>query len=209
MTSRPTPAARHAASSAPTSSSGVGEAGRRLVEEQERGPRRQRAGDREPALLVVREPTGRGAVPVAQAHPGEELGGERSSAAAGCARGDRRDLDVLEGREPPEEPDVLERPHEACRRDLRGGPGCDVAPRELDDAARGPLEAREDVDERGLSGAVRADQAQDLAAAQREVDAVHGLHASEVDPDLACLEGDACTHRVSFACRSGLLAFGP
>src|SRR2546426_552015 len=50
------------------------------------------------------------------------------------------------------------------------------------------LEAGERVDERGLAGAVRADQAQDLALLQDEVDPVDRVDAPEMHLETAHLE---------------------
>src|SRR5207249_4256840 len=51
-----------------------------------------------------------------------------------------------------------------------------------DDSAGGQRdEARDRVHERGLAGPVRADQAHDLAALERQIDAVDGPDAFEVD----------------------------
>ena len=58
-------------------------------------------------------------------------------------------------------------------------PARDVAPLELDRALVGEVEAGEDVHERRLAGAVRADQADDLVAVQLERDVAERLHALE------------------------------
>ena len=60
-----------------------------------------------------------------------------------------------------EQPDVLERAHDAGARDLGRRPGRDVLAVEHDAPAGRALEAGEHVDERRLAGAVRADQAED------------------------------------------------
>ena len=58
-------------------------------------------------------------------------------------------------------------------------PARDVLLAEDDGAAVGLVEAAEDVDERRLAGAVRPDQADDLAAVQVEIDDVECLHPIE------------------------------
>ena len=137
-------------------------------------------------------------------HRRQQLSREGPSAAPGRSRREGRHLDVLEAREPREQPHVLKRPHDACRRELGGSPRRDVASVEMDRARRRPLEAREDVDERRLAGAVGPDQTEDLAAAHGEIDAVHRLHASDVNADVPSLEADP--HGCSFARVASLLA---
>ena len=95
---------------------------------------------------------------------------------AGAERGD---LDVLAHRQRSKRVAVLKRPCEACPAPPAGPPARDVAALELDAAARRPVEAAEDVHERRLAGAVRADQSDDLAATQLERDVPERVHARE------------------------------
>ena len=52
----------------------------------------------------------------------------------------------------------------------------------------GTLEAAESVHQGGLTGAVGADQAEDLAAGEREIDAVHRTKAAEMDVEVTGFE---------------------
>ena len=99
-----------------------------------------------------------------------------------------RDEHVLERGHVVEEADVLERPRHAERRDLVRRARGDVDVLE-EDPARGRLvDAGQDVEEGRLAGAVRADQADDRAARDREVDVVHGDEAAELLAHLDRLE---------------------
>ena len=142
----------------------------------------QGAGDLEPALVAV------GQV------PGEVLGrpcrARRSRAAPGPLpgrrllaaelrpaqdRGERArlgpavaaDQDVLQRRHVGEQPDVLERPGDARLDDLAAAWAAGPLPSNDDLALGGQVQAGEAVEERGLAGAVGADQADDLALAGR------------------------------------------
>src|SRR2546426_169386 len=84
---------------------------------------------------------------------------ERTSAAKGVA--------VLKRAREPLPPATMRRPTR------------DVLPRELDGAFVGAVEAAEDVHERRLAGTVRADETDDLAAAEREADLPQRPHALE------------------------------
>jgi hypothetical protein len=98
---------------------------------------------------------------------------------------------------------VLERPHEPVAVAPRGRPACHVAAVELDLARRRAVEAAEHVHERRLAGAVRADQADDLARMELERDVGQRLDALERPrdgggPQRACgppvLLGDVVAH---------------
>ncbi len=53
------------------------------------------------------------------------------------------------------------------------------------DAARGRrIDESDQVEDRGLAGAVRPDNGVDLAALQFERDAIHGHHAAETNPKI-------------------------
>ena len=143
----------------------LGQAGRRLVEQHEARLGRERARDAEPPLVAVRERR-RGRVGVAR-EP-EPL--EQPSARAAASRGpaptpSADDLDVLAHRQ--------RRGSRALCWNVRASPcrprRCGVQrvtsrPPSSTVPLVGPVEAAEDVDERRLAGAVRADQADDLAA---------------------------------------------
>ena len=58
-----------------------------------------------------------------------------------------------------------------------------------DRAGERPLEAGEDIDQRGLAGAVRADQAEDLAAVEPDTDLVDRHETAEPDGHTLRLKG--------------------
>ena len=58
-----------------------------------------------------------------------------------------------------------------------------------DRAGQRPLEAGEDVDQRRLAGAVRADQAEDLAAVEPDTDLIDRQEAAEPDGHTLRLKG--------------------
>ena len=89
------------------------------------------------------------------------------------------DGQVLGDRERRDETGVLERATEA-----EGGPAIgrvlrDVGPVEDDPALVGLREPGDEVEDRRLAGAVRADQAEDLAVAQVEAGVVDGADPAE------------------------------
>ena len=124
------------------------------------------------------EPAGASRV-APQAEQVEQLGGACGRPARPDADAERRDLDVLAHRERRERVRVLERPRETGAAAAVRGPAGDVSALELDPALRRPVEAAQDVHERRLAGAVRADQADDLAPPQLERDLAQRLHALE------------------------------
>jgi hypothetical protein len=83
---------------------------------------------------------------------------------------------------------VLEGPGEPLARTLVGRPLRDLVVADVDHALGRLDESAQSVDERRLPGAVRPDQPEDLLLAEREVDAVHGLDALEVDLDSLCVK---------------------
>ena len=82
-----------------------------------------------------------------------------------------RGLDVLPDGELREQPDVLERAREPELRDPVRRASADLLVAEDDASAGRRVDARHDVQERGLARAVRPDQAEDLAVAHLDVDA--------------------------------------
>jgi hypothetical protein len=101
-----------------------------------------------------------------------------------------RDQHVLERGHVVEQPDVLERARHPEMRDRVRRKAPDRLPVE-DHLARSRLvDAGEHVEERRLARAVRADQADDRATRDREVDVVHGDEAAELLPYAGRLEQD-------------------
>ena len=141
------------------------------------GLRGERAHDPEPALvaraaarrrLVARRRRGRAARAARREPPRR---------ARGACRRRRAPTSTFSSTvRPREEPHALERAREAARG--RAGAALQPVtstPSSIDRAGGRLLEAGERVDERRLAGAVRADQAEDLALRELEVDAVDRL----------------------------------
>ncbi len=147
---------------------GLGQARRRLVHEDETRIGGQRARDAELSLLSVREDGRRGVRAALEPEQGEELAGPPPRLAGRGTDAERGHLDVLARREAGEEPPLLVRPRQPGPRPAVGRPRRDRLTRELDLALGRGVEARDDVDERRLPGAVRADQPDDLVAMQLE-----------------------------------------
>src|SRR5690606_3153292 len=86
-----------------------------------------------------------------------------------------------------EEPDVLEGAGDACLGD-EVGLGRQDGALVADLALGGDVEAGEAVEEGGLAGAVGADETDDLAAVDGEVDAAYGGESAEAHGDAAGVE---------------------
>jgi hypothetical protein len=85
---------------------------------------------------------------------------------------------------------VLERPRHAAPGDLVLLLADDRLAVEPDRSARRPVHAGHRVEAGGLAGAVRADQTEDLAPAQREADVVEGDHTAEPQRDMVNVKKD-------------------
>ena len=183
--------------------------GGRLVEEQELRLRRERARHLEPALVAVREVPRVVVVTPCEAAVVEQLEGALTGLALlppDAGRADdaaedpsletavHADEDVLERRHLLEQPDVLERPPDAALGRRVGRHAGDVLVLEDDRARRRLVDARDHVEERRLAGAVRADQADDRAPLDREVDVVDGDEAAELLAELLDLEEKVACH---------------
>jgi hypothetical protein len=95
---------------------------------------------------------------------------------------------VLEDRHVGDDLDDLERPRDAELADPMGSEAGDVPPVVAYAPDVGPVEARDAVEERALSGAVRPDDADDLPLAHREGDVVVGEEPAEALGDAADVE---------------------
>ena len=164
---------------------------RRLVEQQQGGLGRERAGEFEPPLLAECQ-IGRQFVAlvrqIEELQRAVDLGAGAARATepalekilAALLAGILRDPEVLPDRQLPEQADVLERPgnpqgHTRVRRQA-GHVGAVE-----DDAARGGRKQSADqVDDRALARAVRADEAKDFAARDRKINAVDRANAAEM-----------------------------
>ena len=116
------------------------------------------------------------------------VGAEQHADDARLVAGVAAHHDVLQRRHLREEPDVLERARDAEVVDLvRLGAG-DLLALEPDLALGRGVDAGHRVEAGRLAGAVGADQAEDLAAADLEVDVVEGHDAAEAQRDVVDLE---------------------
>ena len=149
------------------------ESGGGLVEAQQPRPAGERAGDAHELALSLRELVG------------HRLGGpvetDQSERPVGLSAGDG---DVLADLEVVEQVGVLPRPRQAAAGSLVRRQRTDVLPVERD-APRERDEARDRVDQRRLAGAVRSDQADQLALADLEVDVLERVDAAECDGQAA------------------------
>ncbi len=172
------------------------EPGGRLVEEQQLGLERQRARQLHPFAYGEGKLVDQGAGDRAEAEfldQGQRALADAPLLAPGARQGERideksaardrvrPDHDVLERRHRAEQREVLERPGDAQARDLVLAQPLDGAALEADRAALRPVEARQAVEERGLAGAVRADQTADFTARDVEIDVVERDDAAESD----------------------------
>ena len=110
----------------------------------------------------------------------QQLAGARD-ALGGAARAAGREVrhhQVFPHREIAEHARHLERAHQPARRDQMRAEAGDRRVREPHLAGVGTLDAGDDVDEGGLAGAVRSDQAADLAGRKPHRDAVVGGEAA-------------------------------
>ena len=183
-------------------------AGRRLVEQQQTRLQRQRARDLDAAAIGVGQAVGRlvdaRQQPLAETRQDGPhlfaqsflLGLYRSRSQQRqsqfqqrtdqrCRRPDgaqprmRADQDVLHHAEIAEDTAKLERARDATGRQfLRRKTGDDL-PIETDLAGIGPVEPGHEIEQRGLAGAVRADDADQIALGEVEIDAVDGGQSAE------------------------------
>ena len=169
----------------------------RLVEQQQARLRGGRARDLEPAPVRVRERVRRLVPPVAHQPPAEErelLLRERGDLPllaphprraqdraddAGLRPAERRRHHVLLHGHVQEQPQRLERARDAALRDHVRRQSEQRGPVEEDLAAVGAVDAGDQVEERRLAGAVRADHADDLALVDVQVEPVDHLQAAE------------------------------
>src|SRR5205807_8138778 len=87
--------------------------------------------------------------------------------------------DVLENRQAMERPRDLEGAADAAIDDPVRRAAGDLMPVEIDRACRGHQRARQHVEDRALAGAVRADQAENLALLDPKRHSVDGREAAE------------------------------
>jgi len=172
------------------------QAGGGLVEDQQRRVRGERAGDLEQALVAERQIAGELEGAVGEADPLElphRLGARprllaavEAEGAGEEARGRPRvgpEQNGLEQRHVRPQLHMLEGARDAGARDPALALPGDVGAEELDAALIGRERAADQVEHRRLAGAVRPDEAEDLAGAELEADLVDGDEAAEAAGD--------------------------
>src|SRR5262249_15836116 len=164
------------------------EAGHPLVEEEEPRPR----GEGARALEPLAEPDGQRAsrargegLETAEGNDPTRLLARRGD---GREPGQRADHHVVLDGEIAEGLHDLEGPAEAARADLMRGQPRDVVAVEDDPSLVRRVEARDDVEERGLAGAVGPDDAHDLAGGRAQGDVANGGQPAEALGDRVKLE---------------------
>src|SRR5439155_14926969 len=164
----------------------------RLVEQDDLRVEGERAGHVEQLLVALgqraRGPRERVAEAEQLGHrahlvPHAALAGERGEEPGAAAEPrEHGDGDRLAHRESGEDVDELEGARHAEPGQPHGPHAADVLALEAHGAARGRQQAREDVDERRLAGAVGADDRHELAAPDPQRDAVEGADAAVEHP---------------------------
>src|SRR5205823_3081312 len=101
---------------------------------------------------------------------------------------ERTDQHVVEHAQPRKRAHDLERARQPASADRVWRLAQQRAAAEADIARVGPQKARQQVEDRRLARAVRADQPEHLALGHREVEPGHGVHAAEVLRETARLE---------------------
>jgi len=181
----------------------AGQSAGRLVEQDEARPHRQAARDLEEALLGMREQVGAPPEDVAEADAVQQLdraGAQRPVLAADprqaegggeearARMGPRTEHGVVEHRQRRQQARLLEGAGDAEARAVLHGRGRQVFAVEPDPAAVRLVVAGEEVEQRRLAAAVRADQAVHFAGAQLQRDALERMDAAEVLADVLRLE---------------------
>ena len=130
---------------------------------------------------LVAEEDALGSGPCALSHDAVLLVGDDPQTPAVVT--DDREKDVVLDREAGEEAGLLIRPRQAERRPHPGGEVGHIAPHHLDRPRRRWKVARDEVEERGLAGPVRAEDRTAFAVRDVEIDVAHGLNSAEAPAD--------------------------
>ena len=139
-----------------------------LVEQQQRRARRERARHLQPPAIGERQVRGEERRLAGEAQALENGQGARAGAGDGAFAVQRAHDRVVEHREPRERLDELEGAADAGRAHPVRRQAADRAPAETDRAGVRPMQAGDEVEERRLAGAVRADERGDRVALDRE-----------------------------------------
>src|SRR5262245_23654926 len=185
---------------------------RRLVEEEEFWTQRIGHGDVEQLALALRQAAGRHAALAVETEPAEDVEGlaadvlvmvrkRRDPRALALAREDRQ-RNIVENAKPVEQIDDLE-----AARDARLDPFVDrgegdVFALEQDPAAVRLELSADQINERGLAGAVRAHEREEFALVDGEIHAVAGTQVAELLAEIDRLEKD----HEDFSCGRSLSA---
>ena len=154
---------------------GRGEPERGLVEHDELRRAHEAAADREHLLLAARERPGR--LPAALGEPREQREHPLAilRALAPCARQHGADLEILVHAESGEDLPALRDLADAEIAHAMARQATDFGPAEADAAASRTMQAGDGLDQRGLAGAVGADDGDDRSRVDRERNAVERL----------------------------------
>src|SRR5205807_5160905 len=152
------------------------DAGRRLVEQDQRGIGHEHTHELDELLLTVGEVTRVLAGQPAQSHELQQLAAVALRLGVRAARDDEQ---VLQRRQLREDADDLEGAPDAAAGDLPGLEAVDPPAAEAHATGIEPLDTGDAVEERRLARAVGADEAVDARRLQRQRDVVDGGHAAE------------------------------
>ena len=159
----------------------------RLVEHEDARAAHQRLRDLHALLLAERqiadEAVGIEVEMEVAADRGEAL--DRRAARQAAVRPGAADEEVLQHRVARHQLEMLVHHADAEIQRVGGAADRDRPPVDLDRAGIGGIGAEEHVHQAGLAGAVLAEQAEDVAGIQRQVDAGTGLHRAEALGDAA------------------------
>src|SRR5207237_2541394 len=152
------------------------DAGRRLVEQDQRGIGHQHTHELDELLLTVGEVTRVLPGQSAEPHQLQQLAAVALRLGVRAARDDEQ---VLQRRQLREDADDLEGAPDAAAGDLPGFEAVDPPAAEAHAAGIEPLDTGDAVEERRLARAVGADEAVDAPGLQRQGDVIDGGHATE------------------------------
>jgi hypothetical protein len=159
---------------------------RGLVDEQDGRRGEQRAGDREALLHAVRPAADRAARRLGEADVLQHLAGARDGGALAHAVQAREEDEVLETGDAQVERAVAGRDETDA---AASGAAAAVGAEDADAAAARVDEPAQHAQQRGLAGAVGAEQGVDLAGPCCQVDALQGLALAEAAHEAADLDG--------------------
>src|SRR3954468_8180890 len=176
---------------------------RGLVQRKQLRVGREGPRDFQPPLVAVRQAAGGVVCPCPDPHVAEKLesapldrlllgqrraGLEHGADDAGAGTHVAANHDVLQRRQVREQADVLEGSRDTRGGDAVGREAGDVACAEIEAAVVGGVHPGEDVEQRGLAGTVRANQAEDLRGLNVEGKLARRLDAAETLADAPSLE---------------------